>query len=148
MNNRTPWSRAELDALQQMVEGDYRYAEIARHLGRTVRQVESAAQRLGLQSRERAGWNRIPADRAARLREIIADCIEVRRMTCLDTTRYLNAIGEPVSNTWVDRQIAVLGRQYRKQVRMNTSRVRSLKTGIRRRAEEAKGGLLHEAHTL
>lgn len=132
---RKEWSRAEYDQLEHLMAGGYRYAQIAERMGRTTGSIQGTAQRLGLQHKCRIGWRR-RADTEA-LHELIIDCLEVRRMTCTETTRYLNSVGHAVSNAWVHKHIHRMHGHYRNIAAANAARVKSLKTGVVRRAQEA-----------
>ena len=131
MTTRQPWTRQEADLLERYLLDGLKYRHIAERLGRSVASVRGKADRTGLSDKARQAHKAIPKAREERLLEIIGDCIEFRRMTCLDTTRYLNTIGETISNAWVHKRIQ--GRhRLRKLAAENARRRRSTNMRIQR----------------
>lgn len=132
---RQPWTRQELDRLEQIIASGATYQQAADKLGRSRISVRGKAADMGLCNPERVGaFRRKDAALVAEIHDILGDCIDFKGMNCLECTAYLNAIGYEVSNSWVHKQIGVLGPNYRRWARENAKRRRSLIMSMRRRA--------------
>ena len=118
-----PWSRAEYDRLEELVNAGWLYAEIAADLGRDVIPVRGTAQRLGLSSRRHQHWRR--RNDWPEVDAIITDCIEAQLMTATQVATYLAAIGKPVSVASVYRRIEQLPTDVQSRAKRNGSMRRS-----------------------
>lgn len=132
------WTRARLDELERWLAQGLGYAAVAERMGCTRGAVMGAAQRIGVGTARGMAWQRMPEARRARLHKLIIHCIEDRGMTQRGTTEHLNAIGERISLSWVNRELQSMEPRIRRIARENASRRRSLLISVARRKQEAR----------
>ncbi|KAA0020755.1 hypothetical protein F0A16_02910 [Salinicola corii] len=119
--NYRPWTRAEYDLVEKAIMRDNRqYASIAAELGRSVKSVRGAAQRIGVSSCRRhwrsPDWSKL--DRK------IVDMLECELMTPRQIAEKLTALGNPVHKDTIYRRIAAMPHNIRERARRNGTRIR------------------------
>lgn len=130
------WGRERLDELERLLARGWSFRQCGEHFGCTREAVSEAAYRTGMKSSASSpAVQAFTPERIYRLRELIEECVDLRRMNGRDTTRYLNSIGEEVSNAWVNRQIRAMGREVRRMAKQNANRTRSLRLRAARRRQ-------------
>lgn len=128
------WGRERLDELERLLDQGWSFRQCGEHFGCTREAVSEAAYRTGMKSNATSpAVTPFTPERVAKLRDVIEECVDLRRMNGRDTTRYLNAIGEQVSNAWVNRQIKRMGRDIQRQAKENANRTRALRLRGKRR---------------
>lgn len=114
------WSRAEYDQLEKLVNAGYRYADIAKKMGRELNSIIGAAQRLGLMSSERRAW-RLKKDWSD-VDRLLTDCIESRLMTITQASKYMGSIGRPVGVSMLYKRLRKLPPDVQRRARDNATR--------------------------
>lgn len=119
--NYRPWTRAEYDLVETAILRDNRqYADIAAELGRSVKSVRGAAQRIGV-SRRRRHW-RTP-DWSALDRRIM-DLLECELMTVPQVAERLQRLGHPISRSALYKHLETLPHDVRERAKRNGIRKR------------------------
>lgn len=111
------WSRDEYDRLETLVNQRWRYADIAADMGREINSVLSAAQRIGLMSRERYA-QRLRRDWTEVDRTLI-DCIESRMMTVPQASKYLASVGLATNTCLLYRRLKTMPIDVRRRAKDN-----------------------------
>lgn len=139
MSNRHEWTCAEERELARLVSAGMTNVQIAAAMGMSRNSVRAKVYALGLSSGDRLGshMRKDPA-MVAKVHDIIAECVDFRRMPGSHVTRYLRALGYNVSNAWVHKQIGLLGPEFRRWARRNAFRSLSVSSGVARRKQEAE----------
>lgn len=118
-----PWSRAEYDRLEQLINAGWRYADIADDMGRGVLSIQGTAQRIGLMSDERRSWRK--RQDWPEIDRMIIDCIECSKMSVPQVSRHLGALGKPTAQTLIYRRLETMPQAVRRQAKENGNRRRS-----------------------
>jgi hypothetical protein len=92
-----PWSRAEYDQLETLLNQGLSYAATAETMGRERISVQGAAQRIGIMSPERRRW-RVRRD-WPEIDALLEECIETRLMTMPQAHAHIAALGYSVSKS-------------------------------------------------
>ena len=121
--NHQPWSRADYDRLEALVNAGWRYPAIAAEMGREVTRVRAAAQRIGLTSREGQRWNE--RDDWAEIDRIIIDGIESSLMTIPQVSEHLRALGYAIHTGTVYRRVHGMHYGVMRRARSNSRRRRA-----------------------
>lgn len=114
------WSRAEYDQLEQLVNEDRRYSEIAEIMGREPMSIQGAVQRLGMSRKERMSlrarkdWKEID--------QKLVECIELRLMTVPQACRHINSIGHSVGLSMLYKRAHTLPPSVQRMARENAVR--------------------------
>jgi hypothetical protein len=135
---REPWSRAEHDALEELVAEGLTKHQIAERLERSYDSVRGAIAKLGMQDRQRQGayrrrddWDEIDA--------IITDLVQVEGMCGPQIAQRLALLGKTISRESVITRLKTMP-EVRREALANARARRAARTRLywqRRRARSA-----------